>query len=81
MALEFAKDDIRCNCICPGTVSTNLNDDLDVTAFNAMNRKGDVSEVASLLVHLASDESSFTTGADYLVDGGEVAGRPPLRHL
>jgi 3alpha(or 20beta)-hydroxysteroid dehydrogenase len=81
VALELAKDDIRCNCICPGTVSTDLNADLDVTGFNAMNRKGDVSEVASLLVHLASDESTFTTGADYLVDGGEVAGRPPLRHL
>jgi 3alpha(or 20beta)-hydroxysteroid dehydrogenase len=81
IALELAQDDIRCNCICPGTVATDMNAGLDVTGFNAMNRKGDVTEVSSLLVHLASDESTFTTGADYLVDGGELAGRPPLMHL
>jgi 3alpha(or 20beta)-hydroxysteroid dehydrogenase len=81
VALELAQDGIRCNCILPGTVATDMNADLDVTGFNAMNRKGDGREVASLLVHLASDESTFTTGADYLVDGGEIAGRAPLTRL
>jgi 3alpha(or 20beta)-hydroxysteroid dehydrogenase len=77
VALELAASGVRCNCICPGTVATDMNAGLDVSGMNAMNRKGDVSEVSSLMVHLASDESTFTTGADIVVDGGETAGRAP----
>ncbi|MCK5892624.1 SDR family oxidoreductase [Aeromicrobium sp.] len=77
VALELAGSRIRCNCICPGTVATDMNEGLDVTGFNAMNRKGDTSEVSSLVVHLASDESTFMTGADLVVDGGELAGHAP----
>lgn len=77
VALELAGAGVRCNCICPGTVATDMNEGLDVTGFNAMNRKGDTSEVSSLVVHLASDESTFMTGADLLVDGGELAGHAP----
>lgn len=77
VALELAASGVRANCVLPGTVATDMNKDLDVTGFNPMNRKGDVREVASLVVYLASDESLFTTGADIPVDGGELAGRVP----
>lgn len=77
VALELAGRGVRCNCICPGTVATDMNEGIDVTGFNAMNRKGHVREVSTLVVHLASDESTFMTGADLVVDGGELAGHAP----
>ena len=41
----------------------------------ALHRIGEPEEVSRLVVYLASDESSFATGAEFVVDGGEVAGR------
>jgi 3alpha(or 20beta)-hydroxysteroid dehydrogenase len=46
-----------------------------------MNRKADPVEVSSLVVYLASDESSFITGTEIVVDGGELAGHGPLGTL
>jgi 3alpha(or 20beta)-hydroxysteroid dehydrogenase len=78
VALELASSNVRANAICPGTVATPMNEGLDVSGFNAMNRKGDPGEVSSLVVYLASDESTFITGTEILVDGGELAGNGPL---
>lgn len=81
MALDHAAESIRVNCICPGIVETEL-----VAAFNqdeaargrriAMHptgRFGKPGDIAGLAVFLASDESSWITGADYAVDGGYSA--------
>jgi 3alpha(or 20beta)-hydroxysteroid dehydrogenase len=78
VALELAAQKVRANTICPGTIATPMNEGLDVSGFNPMNRKADPEEVSSLVVYLASDESSFISGTEILVDGGELAGHGPL---
>jgi 3alpha(or 20beta)-hydroxysteroid dehydrogenase len=77
-ALELAAKNVRANTICPGTIATPMNEGLDVSGFNPMNRKADPREVSSLVVYLASDESSFISGTEIVVDGGELAGHGPL---
>lgn len=77
-ALELAAQNVRVNTICPGTIATPMNEGLDVSGFNPMNRKADPQEVSSLVVYLAGDESSFITGTEIVVDGGELAGHGPL---
>jgi 3alpha(or 20beta)-hydroxysteroid dehydrogenase len=78
VALELAAQGVRANTICPGTIATPMNEGLDVSGFNPMKRKADPEEVSSLVVYLASDESSFISGTEILVDGGELAGHGPL---
>jgi NAD(P)-dependent dehydrogenase (short-subunit alcohol dehydrogenase family) len=85
MALDHVKDGIRVNCVCPGTTETpwiaeRLAEAADAVAARAalvarqpMGRLGTPDEMASAIVFLASDESSFTTGTALLVDGGFVA--------
>jgi 2-keto-3-deoxy-L-fuconate dehydrogenase len=82
IAADFVTKGIRCNCICPGTVeSPSLNDRMRATgdyeaarkAFVArqpMGRIASAEEIAMLVVYLASDESSFTTGHPHVIDGG-----------
>lgn len=78
VALELAGRGVRANSVHPGTVATPMNAGLDVADFNPMHRKADPSEVSNLIVFLASDESSFITGSEVTIDGGELAGTPPL---
>ncbi|MDP4534314.1 SDR family oxidoreductase [Marinobacter salarius] len=78
VALELASQNVRANSVHPGTVSTPMNAGLDVADFNPMRRMGSVEEVSKLLIYLASDESSFTTGTEFLIDGGELAGMDAL---
>ncbi|MEO0478053.1 MAG: SDR family oxidoreductase [Planctomycetota bacterium] len=82
VAADFVGQGIRCNAICPGTVQTPSLDERiaaqgDVeqarAAFIArqpIGRLGSADEIASLVVYLASDESSYTTGATHVIDGG-----------
>jgi len=81
VAIELAGKGVRANTICPGTIATPMNEGLDVSGFNPMNRKADPKEVAKLVVFLASDESPFISGADILIDGAELAGHGPLVSL
>jgi len=84
-ALDFAKDKIRVNCICPGTIETlgsyghmekiNLNLEQGRREFakcNAMKRQGAPEEVASVAFFLCSEDSSFITGVHIPVDGGQT---------
>ncbi len=85
MAIDYIKQGIRCNAICPGTIATPSLDqriaalgDVEKArkAFierQPMGRLGTAEEMAALAVYLASDESSFTTGAIHLADGGMTA--------
>jgi 2-keto-3-deoxy-L-fuconate dehydrogenase len=80
VAADFVGKGIRCNCICPGTVQTPSMlgraaaagpDGLDMfVSRQPMGRLGTAEEIAALAVYLASDESAFTTGVAYCIDGG-----------
>lgn len=75
-ALELASYGIRVNSIHPGVIRTPLSAEGPQVsmAHVAMNRVGEAIEIANLAVFLASDESSFSTGAEFIADGGETAG-------
>jgi NAD(P)-dependent dehydrogenase (short-subunit alcohol dehydrogenase family) len=81
LAIDYAKKNIRVNCICPGYVESNLTkaltenrETLDkLEARHPMGRLGRPEEIANAALFLASDESSFVTGAPLMVDGGYTA--------
>ncbi len=77
-ALRYAPAAIRVNCVCPGLIKTPLNDfgraiHSSFIAETPMLRAGEAHEVATVCLFLASDESSFVTGTDLVVDGGYLA--------
>ncbi len=76
-ALELAGAGIRVNAVLPGNIATDMLGGLDEFPSVPMHRPARPEEVSTLVVFLASEESSFITGADYLVDGGEIAGNAP----
>lgn len=81
LAVDYADRNIRVNCICPGYVESNLTKALtddperlqDLHDRHPMGRLGQPEEIASAALFLASDESSFMTGAPLIVDGGYTA--------
>jgi dihydroanticapsin dehydrogenase len=81
MALDHATEKVRVNCLCPGIVETELvarfNLDENIRrqrlAMHPIGRFGQPEDVASAAVFLASDESSWITGAAFPVDGGYSA--------
>ena len=81
-ALEYAAQGIRINAICPGTITTSMYDRMvaadpglaeQLPALVPMGRLGRPEEVARFVLFLASDESSFCTGAPFIMDGGRLA--------
>jgi NAD(P)-dependent dehydrogenase (short-subunit alcohol dehydrogenase family) len=82
LALDYGKDNIRVNAVCPGFVRTQLVQEWlerqpdpaaaerDVLAAHPLGRIGTPEEIASLVAYLASDDASYITGATLLVDGG-----------
>jgi NAD(P)-dependent dehydrogenase (short-subunit alcohol dehydrogenase family) len=85
IAVDYGPDGVRCNAICPGTVWTPLvartyaarggdgDPQAAAASHNPLGRLGEPEEVARLALYLASDESSWTTGAVHVVDGGRSA--------
>jgi NAD(P)-dependent dehydrogenase (short-subunit alcohol dehydrogenase family) len=78
-ALEFAKDRIRVNCVCPGVVPTDINRGqpyLETTpAATPLGRIATADDIANAVLFLVSDEAAFITGMDMPVDGGFVLGK------
>lgn len=82
VAVDFVTKGIRCNTVCPGTVDSpslqqRLRDSGDYeaarkafTARQPMGRFGTAEEMASIVLWLASDDSRFATGQNFIVDGG-----------
>jgi NAD(P)-dependent dehydrogenase (short-subunit alcohol dehydrogenase family) len=85
MALDYARDGVRVNCICPGWIDTGFNDpaiermgggEAVVAALDAyvpMGRQGVAGEIASVALFLASEASSLMTGSILTVDAGLTA--------
>jgi NAD(P)-dependent dehydrogenase (short-subunit alcohol dehydrogenase family) len=81
LAIQFAKDGIRCNIIHPGIVDTPLQAPYltdairrEFTTGIPLGRIAAPREIANVALFLASDESSYMTGAELVVDGGFTAG-------
>jgi 3alpha(or 20beta)-hydroxysteroid dehydrogenase len=74
-ALEHAGDGIRVNAVCPGGVRTamNENEGSGVVPLTLMGRRADVREISGSVLFLASDDSTFVTGTEIVVDGGYLA--------
>ena len=81
-ALEYARDGIRVNSVCPGGIRTPMLDRIGATSaemeesivtMHPMGRVGEPHEIAEAVVWLCSDAASFVTGHQMVVDGGLVA--------
>jgi NAD(P)-dependent dehydrogenase (short-subunit alcohol dehydrogenase family) len=84
IAVDYVKQRIRCNCICPARIHTPFVDQFvsrfhagreaetlsALAAYQPVGRMGTPEEVASLALYLCSDEASFVTGQAYPIDGG-----------
>lgn len=76
-ALELAQYNIRVNSVHPGMVRTPMTQGIPEDFLQIpLGRAADASEVANLIVYLASDESSYVTGAEHVIDGGLIVGVP-----
>lgn len=86
MAIDHAAQGIRINCLCPGDVKTPMLDEdarkrgltweqyhAQAVTHRPMGRIGTPEEIAKAALYLASDDSSFMTGANLVVDGGGTA--------
>ena len=87
MAIDHAGQGIRVNCLCPGDVKTPMLDEdprmrgltwdeyhAQAVAQRPMGRIGTPEEIAKAALFLASDDSSYMTGANLVIDGGGIAG-------
>jgi 2-keto-3-deoxy-L-fuconate dehydrogenase len=87
IAVDYVKQGIRCNCICPARIHTPFVDGYlrehypgreeemfqQLSAYQPIGRMGTPEEVAALALYLCSDEASFITGQAYPIDGGVLA--------
>ena len=86
LAIDFARDGIRVNCVCPGWVDTGFNNpqfehdssseaqiEEQIQRTVPMGRQGLPEEMASVVSFLASEDASYITGQTILVDGGLLA--------
>ena len=82
LAIEYAKQNIRVNCICPGMIRTemlqraidiNPNGEKDLVAIQPTGRIGEPKDIAMAALYFAGDDSAFTTGAILPVDGAYTA--------
>ncbi len=84
IAIDYVKQNIRCNCICPARIHTPFVDQFvakhyagreqevlcQLSSYQPIGRMGTPDEVAHLALYLCSDEAAFVTGQAYPIDGG-----------
>jgi 3alpha(or 20beta)-hydroxysteroid dehydrogenase len=75
-ALELARDGIRVNSVHPGVTETDMIASApgDVTASQPIPRRATPDEIAQMVLFLATDRSSYATGSEFIVDGGQLSG-------
>ena len=81
VAVEYARNGIRANCVCPGAINTPLiAPALEIAGFQdkfdaaiPIGRLGEPEEIANVVLFLASDLASFVTGSAFVADGGQTA--------
>lgn len=74
-ALDLGRYNVRVNTVHPGLIRTPMIAGLEFAQEHvALGRVGEMDEIAKLVAFLASDDSSFSTGAEFVADGGESAG-------
>ena len=88
IAIDLGKDRVRCNAICPGWIETEMVEQYiahlpdpaaaraSIESLHPIGRTGKPADIASLAVWLASDESVFFTGQQFVADGGFSARAP-----
>lgn len=89
IAIELAHLGIRANAVCPGYTRTALTLEVDSDEFVEefanryipANRVGKVTDIAPMLLFLASDEAEYITGQTFVIDGGQLAGQKPWERL
>ncbi len=86
LALDFAPEFVRVNCICPGLIETDMGEDVirarggteavreAIVRLHPIGRLGRPEDVGYAALYLASDQASWVTGAAFVVDGGCMAG-------
>ena len=77
-AVEYARDGIRVNCVCPGTFLSAIHDDLPREALDALAERhplglGSAGDLVGAYSYLAGESSRWTTGSAMVVDGGYAA--------
>ena len=77
-AVEYARDGIRVNCVCPGSFRSAIHDELPEEALDAIARRhplglGAAGDIAGAYAYLAGPDSAWTTGSALVVDGGYSA--------
>lgn len=86
LAIDFARDGIRVNCVCPGWIDTGFNDPIleedkmdehdlatHIERSIPLNRQGTAADVAPAVAFLLSDDASYITGHALVIDGGLIA--------
>lgn len=77
VALELAPHGVRVNSVHPGLIRTDMTAGIPEDFLQIpLGRAADPAEVSALVLYLASDESSYSTAAEFLIDGGLIAGVP-----
>jgi len=81
LAIDYAKDGIRCNVVNPGLIATPMAAPLmadpgqlePILAYYPIHRPGKPEEVANMVLYLASSEAAWVTGGTFTIDGGMTA--------
>ena len=77
IAMEYGRNGIRCNCVSPGIVQRGTIDENQlehIVNTNWLNSFGTPEDIANMVAYLNSEEASFITGQNFVVDGGRSLG-------